>query len=208
MRRPRGLVRCAHQAGRRRQSACGRLGKPTFGPAGGWASGQLGQRASSERVRACGCPNALNLPICSPRCLIFAARSVSHPGKRWHLRETRTGAAMGRTRRKQARAERSRMGSQSVGKRARETAQGQKICRNIDLCKSRGRNLPESGPPRRFRVKKLSECRPVQTLQLHKSRFRQDFLSHAPRDGSATAQVAIPGDRAGRHPARHRCYSN
>ena len=69
---------------------------------------------------------------------------------------------MGRTRRKQARAERGRMGSQSVGKRARETAQGQKICRNIDLCKSRGRNLPESGPPRRFRVKNLSECRPVQ----------------------------------------------
>ena len=37
-----------------------------------------------------------------------------------------------------------------------------KICRNIDLCKSPRRNL--------------LEYRPVQRLQLHKSRFRQVFL--------------------------------
>ena len=67
---------------------------------------------------------------------------------------------------------------ESVGKRACETLLRQKICRKIDLCKSPGPNL--------------LEYRPVQIFQLHKSHFRQDFLSHAsPRRPARTESVGI-----------------
>ena len=92
-------------------------------------------------------------------------------------------------------------GGKYVGKRACATLPGQKtvgistcanrrarICRKIDLCKpfsftSRifDRIFPPM-PPAALRLgKKLSECRPVQTFQLHKSHFRQDFTSRPSR---------------------------
>ena len=49
-----------------------------------------------------------------------------------------------------------------MGKRACETPSGQKNCRNVDLCKSRGSNPTKKGPQRRPRGKSLSEYRPVQ----------------------------------------------
>ena len=139
--------------------------------------------------------NSIKSIICSPRCLIVAARLVSRPGKRWHREGTRTGAAMGCMRRKRARPESDRMGSLSVGV---STCASRRVetCRNVDLCNSREARCDEKGAsatsPRQKTCRKidlcksprrnLSEYRPVQTFQLHKSRFRQVFLSHALRD--------------------------
>ena len=100
-------------------------------------------------------------------------------------------------------------GAEPVGKRAPATSPGQKpvgistcanrrdriyriadlcaasrakTCRNIDLCKSPRRNL--------------SENRPVQAFQLHKSHYRQTFFPPGLRDGSAIAQATIPSGGA------------
>ena len=71
------------------------------------------------------------------------------------------------------------------------------ICRKIDLCKPFSctsrifdrifpSHAPHGAPPGR----NLSENRPVQTFQFHKSHFRQVFSS-GPCDGSATARFEI-----------------
>ena len=158
--------------------------------------------------------NGLNVRLCSPRCLIIATRSVPHARKTMGSRRDGDGGAMGGMRHKRARAEGGRMGAclseyrpvQIAGatpirnracetppgqksvvmstcanhavlirqKRASATSPVQKICRNIDLCKSPRRNL--------------SEYRPVQTFQLHKSHFRPDFLSQGTRGALSQGQ--------------------
>ena len=124
--------------------------------------------------------------VCSPRCFIVTVRLASR------LRIVR-GIDPCDSRR-----------ARPDGKWARATPPGAKTCRNVDLCKSRRLDSTKKGPQRRPRRKSVGIstcanrragiCWNIDLCNAFSctSRISDRLFSPGPRDGSDTAQVAVP----------------